>query len=271
VRRNTFTRREEQGIPFYSCCAFEELPGLYHGFSTRHGPASISAQYHFDLSHSTCDSPLRVIKNRRRFLSALNLGNVPLATLRQVHSNRVYIIKDISDQWNQPEGDALTTWVEGVALAVQTADCFPILIADPARKAVAAVHSGWRGTLSRILTVTVHEMQNAFHSDPKELLFAIGPGIRACCLEVGNEVMELFEREFPDAGLTKPKNPLTGKYLLDLSKALDIQLDQVGTRPENRYDLGACTRCNTHEFFSYRAEGDHAGRMMAVIGYWTKS
>jgi YfiH family protein len=266
VKRNTFTRREVQGIPFYSCCAFEELPGFWHGFSTRHGAVSTPVQNRFNLSYSSRDSAERVRENRRQLLSALNLADVPLATLRQVHSNRVYIIKDISDQWNRSEGDALITQAESIALAVQTADCFPILVADPMTKAVAAVHSGWKGTLSGILTETVHEMQKTFSSCPENLLVAIGPGIRACCFEVGREVVALFEREYPDGLLAKAKNPQTGKRLLDLIKALNIQLDHAGVRVENRYDLGLCTRCNTHEFFSYRAEGNRAGRMMAVIG-----
>ncbi len=266
VRRNLFIRREAEGIPFYSCRAFKDLPDLCHGFSTRCGRMSSQAENHFNLGDTTRDSLEQVRKNRRHFLSVLHLQDARLATLHQIHSNRVYIIKEISDQWNQPEGDALATRTAGIALAVQTADCLPVLVADPTTMAVAAVHCGWRGILSRILTETVLQMQRAFDSDPGKLLVAIGPGIRSCCFEVGREVKELFEQEYPGSPLTKIRNLQTDKHFLDLVKALNIQLDHAGIRPENRWDSGICTCCNTDEFFSYRAEGKSAGRMMAIIG-----
>ncbi len=264
MRRDGFVLRESQRIPYYSCRAFESLPRVCHGFSTRHGGMSEGCV--LNLGDSSWDSPAHVDENRRRFLSALNLDKAHLATLRQVHSNRVHIIEDISSQWNQSEGDALITRIENIALAVKIADCLPVLIADPAMNAVAAVHSGWKGTLSRVLLRAVTEMQRAFGSNPAELLIAVGPGIRACCYEVGADVAELFSRGYPGCSLAKSVDGRPWKYLLDLCGALDHQLNQAGVRPENCYDLGTCTCCNTAEFFSHRAEGPAAGRMMAVIG-----
>jgi YfiH family protein len=266
MRRAGFVLRESQGIPYYSCRAFESLPHLRHGFSTRHGGLSSRGECSLNLSNSSWDSPERVHENRRRFLSALHFEKACLATLRQVHSNRVYIIEDASGQWNQSRGDALATRIENVALAVQIADCLPILIVDPGRNAVAAVHSGWRGTLSQVLFQTIRKMQQAFGSNPAELRAAIGPGIRSCCFEVGPEVAALFDEEYPGRLLAKPAKNRRGKYFLDLGEALDIQLDLAGVLPENRYDMSICTCCNTNEFFSYRAEGPASGRMMAVIG-----
>jgi YfiH family protein len=149
---------------------------------------------------------------------------------------------------------------------VQTADCLPVLIADRSRKAIAAVHSGWRGTLGRIAAATVGAMQRVCGSDPAQLIVAVGPGIRACCYEVGSDVAESFDKEYPGCGLIQTRPGHQGKYLLDLPKALEIQFHSAGIRPENKFDLGACTRCNVGEFFSYRAEGRRSGRMMAVIG-----
>ena len=265
MRKGGFVLREFQGIRYYSCKAFEGIPCLRHGFSTREGGSGI-AERSLNLNYSPWDSVERVCQNRQRFLSALNLENARLETLRQVHSNRVYIIEDNSREWNESEGDALATAIEGIALAVKIADCFPILIADPAGRAVAAVHSGWRGTLSRILFRTIQEMKQCFGSSPSELLVAVGPGIRSCCFDVGSDVAGLFEKEYPGAGLAIPVTDRPGKHLLDLCRALDIQLDLAGVRQENRYDLGECTRCNPGSFFSYRAEGPASGRMMAVIG-----
>ena len=266
MNREGFLLRESQGIRYYACRAFENVPHLRHGFSTRSGGAPDLDESALNLSDSLWDTPARVSENRRRFLFALHLESAPLITLRQVHSNRVLIIKDISGQWNQSEGDALATRVENVALSIQYADCVPILIADPVKHAAAAVHSGWRGTLARVLQKTVREMERSFDSDPSTLLVAIGPGIRSCCFEVGREVAGLFDETYPGCCSAGPSMNRPGKYYLDLNKVLDLQMNLAGIRPENRNDLGACTRCNPDEFFSYRAEGHAAGRMMAVIG-----
>ena len=263
MRKDGFSLRESHGIRYYTCSAFAKIPGLYHGFSTRPGGAPGNSGSELNLGFTSWDSAERVEKNRRRFLSRVGIGGSQLLTLRQAHSNRVHIVEQVPGEWNRPEGDALATRLPDLALAVQVADCLPVLIADRVNRAVAAVHSGWRGTLSRVLLHTILDMRRVFQSNPSDLLIAVGPGIRNCCMEVGAEVAELFEKEHsstvtPGAG--------AGKYLLDLSKALEIQLNIAGVPAENCFDLGACTRCRTDEFFSYRAEGTTSGRLLAVIG-----
>lgn len=262
MRKDGFTLRTCHGVTYYSCKPFQDIPRLCHGFSTRNGGPGRS----FNLGYRPWDSVEQVNENRERFLSAVNLGDSVLATLHQVHSNRAYIIEDNSREWNQSDGDALITGVEYIALAVQIADCLAVLIADPAQHVVAAVHSGWRGTLSRILFHTICKMRQSFGSSPSDLLVAVGPGIRECCFEVGHEVVELFEKEYSGSVLAAPVADQPGKFLLDLGKALEIQLDVAEVPPANRHDLGLCTRCNPGMFFSHRAEGLASGRMMAVIG-----
>jgi polyphenol oxidase len=250
-----FALRKKDEIPYYACLAIEKLPSFRHGFSTRA----------LNLGYTHWDFPERVANNRKRFLAALNLDQAQLATLHQIHSDRVHIIKDVADQWNQADGDALVTRIENCALAIQTADCLPILIADPQKKVAAVVHSGWRGTRARILQKTIEAMEREFGSDPARLVAAIGPGIRACCFEVDEAVAELFIREL-DGCLAKPVDERPGKFLVDLPRALKLQLKCSGIKSENSHDIGTCTRCNSNEFFSYRAEGQNSGRMMAVIG-----
>lgn len=266
MRKDDFLLREIQGIHYYSCRAFESLPRIRHGFSTRHGGIAGLEEHSLNLSDAAWDSPERVRENQRRFLSAVRLEDASLITLNQVHSNRVHVVKNGCGPWPPVEGDALITQAENVALAVKIGDCLPILIVDPVHAAVAAVHSGWRGTLSGILPHAIREMQSTFDSHPGELQVAVGPGIRSCCFEVGAEVVSKFDEEFPGAHLNMPMEPRLGKFHLDLIQALAIQLDHAGVPRENCHDLGACTCCNTKEFFSYRAEGAASGRMMAVIG-----
>ncbi len=253
------------GVPFYSCRVFEELPGLRHGFSTRHGGVSALPGAALNLSHVGWDARECVEENRRRFLGALQLRPAQLLTLRQTHSDGIHIIREIPDYWNPAEGDALATDQAAVTLAVQTADCYPILIASSRTSCIAAIHSGWKGTLSRLTFKTVEAMRGAFGCNSPDLLVAIGPGIRSCCFEVGAEVADLFREQYPGIPLATERAHRPGKYMLDLQTALYLQFEEAGIPAGNVFDLGACTRCRSDEFFSYRAEGQRSGRMMAVI------
>ena len=260
-----FERRERQGVAFYVCLALDRLPDLRHGFSTRSGGVSAASGL-LNLGHVPWDTGDRVAENQRRYLSAIGAGDTRLATLLQTHSDRIHIIDNNPALWNaQTEGDALITRTPGVALAVRTADCFPILIADPRTPTVAAVHAGWRGTLARILSKTVAVMARSCGCDPSSLLVAVGPGIRSCCFEVGPEVVALCRREFPDATLAVPGPHRQGKYLMDLPAALRHQALECGIEPARIFDLGLCSRCTPDDFFSYRRESHRAGRMMGAI------
>ncbi len=265
VNEDGFVRRVANGVPFFTCRALDDLPGLRHGFSTRHGGGSKLPACALNLSYVPWDSGGCVAENRRRFLAALGIESVPLLTLRQTHSDRIHIIREMPDRWNPHEGDALVSSVKGVALGVQTADCLPILIADPETGIVAAVHSGWKGTLARIALKTVRVMRDTFGCRPAGLLAAVGPAIRACCYEVGAELADLFREAYPGVRLAVERAQRQGKFLLDLPAALRVQFEEAGVLPGNVHDMRACTRCGVGEFFSYRGEGKHSGRMMAVI------
>ena len=281
-----FTLRENHGIPYYSCLAFEKFPWLRHGFSTRRGGAG---GLPLNLNPAAGEDPRRVNENRLRLLYALGIENAALVCLNQAHSDRVCVVESAAGFHETPlsfrlfpsseggvggkqkpgtenhEGDALITNTENAALAIKTADCFPVLIVDPVHRAVGAVHSGWRGTLSRVLPGAIEEMRRRFQSDPARLLFALGPAIRECCFETGEDVARLFTEAYPEKSTARPHPAAPGKYLVNLASVLKTQLTQSGVPPENQYDTGMCTCCNTREFFSWRAEGAAAGRMMAVI------
>jgi YfiH family protein len=266
MQTNGFIQRQAAGIPYYACTALEQDSGLRHAFSTRCGGVSPAPEGALNLGHVPWDSRANVEENRRRFLSALSLAPDCLTTVAQIHSAEFHIIKTTADQWNpNTRGDALVTAEQGVALAVQVADCFPVLISDPHTGAIAAVHAGWRGTLARILRRTLEGMQRSLGVDPDNVIVAYGPGIRSCCLEVGSEVTSMYEAEFPGHRLCVPHPDRPEKHLLDLPQALNIQLSEAGVPLANVFDLGLCTRCHPEEFFSYRAEGRRAGRMMGLI------
>jgi len=240
---------------------------LRQGFSTRCGGVSSPPAGSLNLGYMDWDIAERVEENRLRFLSALGLVDNSLATLTQVHSDQVHIIKRDTNQRNcRLDGDALLTRDTDVALAVRVGDCLPVLLADPDNRAIGVVHAGWRGILAHILVKTVEMMREAFGSDPGRLIAALGPGIRSCCMEVDPEVACLFEREFPDHRLCRLLPGYGGKSRLDLKQALECDRSVAGIDRGNFYDLGLCTHCTPAEFFSYRREGPASGRMMAAIG-----
>ena len=197
---------------------------------------------------------------------AMGLKNAEIVSLNQIHSNRIHMVESAgSQEMEKCEGDGLVTNIENVALMIKTADCFPVLIVDPIHRAVGAVHSGWRGTLARILPGAIEEMAGQYRSDPARLMAAIGPGIRECCFEVDEEVARLFKEAYPGESTARPRTDVPGKYFVDIARVLKVQLTQAGVPPENQYDSGMCTCCNTREFFSWRAEGAAAGRMISAI------
>jgi len=141
--------------------------------------------------------------------------------------------------------------LSGIGLAIRTADCLPILIADPRHHAVAAVHAGWRGVVCEIASRTVEAMTQKFHSKPEDLVVAIGPGIGPCCFEVGPEVAVQFQ--------------LTGRTKVDLVETTCRQLRRNGVCAGQISACGLCTYCNPEVFESYRRDREAAGRMVSLI------
>jgi YfiH family protein len=179
-----------------------------------------------------------------------------LTTLKQVHSSRCVFAGGRGGVLG--EGDALLENTPGAAVAVKTADCVPILLVDRDRRAVAAVHAGWRGTVAEIARRAVEEMRCEFGSDPAELEAAIGPGIGACCYEVGPDVGAHF-RQHSEPGRE-------GRARVDLAAANRRQLLEAGLDSARIYISGLCTMCRPDEFHSYRRDKQDAGRMFSFVG-----
>jgi polyphenol oxidase len=179
-------------------------------------------------------------------------------TLRQVHSSQVWNADRLADR--EQEGDALVTAEPGCAIGVRTADCVPILLLDGRRRAVGAIHAGWRGTAASIAARTVEKLQADYASDPADLHAAIGPCIRACCYEVSPEVADRFTA-WPES-VQRPKN---AKPHLDLVRANTVQLVAAGLDLARIYDSNLCTACNLDRFFSFRRQPENPGRMLSVI------
>lgn len=172
-------------------------------------------------------------------------------TVKQIHSDIVMRAGEIPSELG--EADALVSNA-AAPVSIRTADCVPILIADPVHQAVAAIHAGWRGTASGIVLRAVEAMQCDFGSNPADLAAAIGPAIGKCCYEVSADVAMRFD----------PSADPDGKAHIDLSAINARQLEAAGVRHID--SSGACTRCNAVLYESFRRDGVQSGRMHAVIG-----
>lgn len=175
-------------------------------------------------------------------------------SLKQIHSS---VVVDASGKHGVlGRGDALVTAEHGNWIGIRTADCVPVLLADREKKVVAAVHAGWRGTVSNIVGNTLAMMRELYGSDPAAILAAIGPCIANCCYEVGPEVAEQFESLLPER---------RGEKAVDLVLANRRQLQAAGVPSESIDEANICTKCLPEEFFSFRREAGEAGRMVSAI------
>ncbi len=172
----------------------------------------------------------------------------PSATLQQIHSNLVLQVKLTTGCIG--EGDAMVTNQPGIWLSVRTADCFPIILADPVKKAIAVIHSGWKGTAANIVAATIDTMACHYSTTAQNLHASIGPGIGKCCYEVGEDVARHFS--------------LHGKTMLDLASIIKHQLLDKEVDSSNIETSGLCTKCNPELFHSYRRDGLKAGRMISA-------
>jgi YfiH family protein len=277
--------RRSNGLRILELAPFKRLPWLVHGFSTRAGGVSILDGHRvLNLSLMEWDSRENVLQNRRLLQSAVRAKEFELLAIKQIHSDVMHTFR--AKPAEPSKGDASATDRPGLLLGVQTADCVPILLVDPKKRAVAAIHAGWRGTLARIAEKAVGRMQFEFGTKPRNLLAAMGPAIGPCCYEVGTELVTKFTAQFADGAeyFDEPRsgdepNPLQWLNMappghqpppknvyLDLRKANRSQLLAAGLRPQNIFASDLCTACRTDLFFSYRKEGSQSGRLLSVIG-----
>jgi YfiH family protein len=262
--------------------------------------SSIYGGQSLNLGWTKEDEAANVVKNRQRFVTEVAGGAGRLVTLRQFHSGLIRVVEhdtgvpETADGRAVLRGDGMMTDVPGVMLGVQVADCVPVLVADVKRKAVAAFHAGWRGTLGRIVERGIGTMRLRYGSRPEDLVAVVGPSIGACCYSVGEEVRFEFESQFAyapelfsevyDSDPVRDKYPLLfltarapghsniGPQIhLDLWEANRRQLLDAGLKAKRITVVGECSACarvkgGGLKYFSHRGESGFAGRMMGVVG-----
>jgi YfiH family protein len=226
-----------------------------------------NAPYSLSLALHTGELSERIVSNRKWIEKAFGIEEkLDFVVADQTHSDNIHIVTAKETKgWKSLESaiadcDALVTDQKGVMLGVLTADCVPVLMYDPVRGVVAAVHAGWKGTKAQITVKTVRKMQEVYGCDPSDIIAGIAPAIGPCCYEVGEEVAKHFF-DVSKGYMTKGE-----KYMLNLPFINKTQLMGAGLKEEHIELSGICTACETARFFSYRKEQGCSGRFMSLIG-----
>ncbi|MGH9390228.1 MAG: peptidoglycan editing factor PgeF [Vicinamibacteria bacterium] len=239
-----FRATELEGIDLLQSLSLVE-EGVPHGFTLRTGAFG-------DRENGERD---------REWLRR-GLGFSRLGGMHQVHGNDVEVL----DGNAVLRCDGLLTDEGGAGVFVQSADCVPLLLWASKAKAVAAVHAGWRGTLARIASRAVSRLNDVYGASSEEIHAAIGPAIRVCCYEVGDEVISAFAESGRDIERISRPGP-RGRRHLDLVEENRRELVSSGVPAERVYDSGLCTFCGNDRFYSFRKEGSGVGRIFGVIGF----
>lgn len=247
------------------------IPGVIHGLTHRvEGMGKADGNVGFSGPRDKADA----WEMRQAWCEAIGVDPDHMVLVGQVHGADVFEALPVhqgagasSDRPQAGYADALMTEHPNLVLTTLHADCQPILLVDPERPAIAAVHAGWRGTVEDIAGATVRAMQEAYGSDPATILAYLGPGIGACCNEVGPEVTGAWRDQASDLGplaelaVTKP-GP---KEHLDIPRANALLLQRAGVQPEHIEVSAICTRCSLDDWFSHRGQGPTTGRQASMI------
>ncbi len=265
-----FTEHKTNGIHYFTASNLSADRSITHAFSTRLGGVSIAPFHGLNLGRSRNDDPNHVRENYMRFSNATNCNVQNIVMVQQVHSDTVILLTKedaFSDLYSPTsyEADALVTNCPNLTLAVFYADCVPVLLYDPVKKAIAAIHSGWRGTSKHITGRAIETMQTEFGSQLEDILIAIGPSIGPCCFETHEDVPNAMRASFGNS-ISSHITPLeNGKYQVDISSIISHSLVSMGVPKNNITQSHLCTTCHPNLFWSHRSMGDARGNQCAMI------
>ncbi|OGW27265.1 MAG: hypothetical protein A2X56_05065 [Nitrospirae bacterium GWC2_57_13] len=240
--------------PFLTVPDFGSSGKIIHAFTTRRN--GLGAR----------NNGIKQVDDWRDVAASFGIGLEKLVTVNQVHGDEIVRISEMPHSaggYQKVQADGIITDLPGLAVGVETADCVPVLLYDPRRPVVAAVHAGWRSSLKRIVQKAVVMMRTHYDCDPHGMMAAIGPAIGPECYEVDEAVMGPLQEEFAVWKKIASQRP-NGRWSLDLVHLNRIQLAETGFSQKNIHALGLCTSCRRDLFYSFRTEG-RTGRMLSVI------
>lgn len=253
---------------------FSSLPDdvVVQAVTARHGGVSEGCFQSLNPAIHNGDDLMLVRQNRQLIANALGLDLNRFVTAEQVHGSAVYMVSGSDAGCGAfdydtaiAKTDGLITNQRGVPLMMFFADCVPVMLVDPVKKAIGLCHAGWRGTVAKIPRQTVQQMTVHFGSNPADIMAAIAPSIGPCCYEIDSVVERQIREAFNDKS-DKLLNPHgDGKWLLDLWQANKLSLLEAGLNEANIELSNVCTNCNSETFYSYRADHGKTGRLAVVL------
>ena len=291
--KRIYKNKDGSFLPVNVSGLLEKTGMVRHFFAGRQGGVSLGVYESLNLSFTRGDNPEAVLENYRRVAAALGTDPDHIVCTDQTHTVNIRKVtandggKGITKPRDYTDVDGLITNEPGIALSVFTADCVPVMLADPVRRVIATAHSGWRGTAGGITEKVISIMGEDYGCDPKNIICAIGPCVCKKCYEVSPDVAEKFfgfSNVMPDINATKSEgygvpqdcckredtnNVMTkkadGKFLLDLRKIVALTAKAAGVPEENIDVTELCTCCEPDRFFSHRYHHDDRGNMGAFI------
>lgn len=254
---------EKYGIRYLVSANLSKAGGVVHGFLTRLGGVSSPPFRALNFDGREGDSVENIARNKALLSKAFSIPAERLVTLNQVHASSVITVDEAYD-FKVKEADAAVTARPGIPVGILTADCLPVVLYDPVKRVIGAVHAGWKGASLGVCVNTVNEMRDRFGSEPSQMLAALGPYIGPCCYTVRKDVYESFKGSF--GSIAESFFSREGDVLrLDIGKAVVAQLKQTGLIFKNIDSIAPCTACNNALFFSYRKESGRTGRQLSFI------
>ena len=247
-----------------------EYPNIVHAFTLSRNGFDIAGNDTFESKKEI------VLSNYKNLADELKFNYDGIIRPYQTHTNVVEPVLEVESNnisifdEKYKDVDGLLTKNEDIVFSLSFADCMPIYIYDPVRKVVGLIHSGWQGTLKRIIQKAMHVMKRKYYSKEEDLICCIGPTIRKCHFEVDEDVANKYKEEFGNMKnideMILCTNEKLKKYVIDTVKINTVMMLGMGVKEENIIDSGICTVCNKEYMHSYRAHGKNAGRNTAIIG-----
>ena len=268
LSNETMVHVKKDEVEFLQFRKLLEYPELVHCYTLKANDFDIAGNETYEEKKN------KVEDNYTKLASSLQIPKETIIRPYQTHTN---IVKRIDEKKNEIEifpkeftnVDGLITNQTGITCSLSFADCTPIYLYDPVKKVIGDVHSGWKGTLTRIGKVAVESMVQEYGCNPKDIICCIGPCIRKCHFEVSKDVADNFQNEFQEMeDMDEIITFLQGKnkYVIDTCKINENMMKEVGLKKENIIDSGICTVCNNGQMHSYRAHKELAGRNTAILG-----
>ena len=242
------------------------LTGIRHGFFTRAGGVSSGLYASLNGGVGSRDDAGKVLENRVRMAAALGVEPRRLLTAYQTHSPNVVVAEAPWTTENRPQADAIVTRMRALAIGVTTADCGPVLFAEPRAGVIGAAHAGWRGALTGVIEATIAAMER-LGAAQRQIRAAIGPMIRQGNYEVGPDLVERFRADDPASSRFFGPARRDGHAMFDLAGYIAARLKRAGITEVE--DVGLCTYADPEQFFSYRrsthrAEADYGRHVNAI-------